>query len=156
MTMNFKDFAKRFPKTLEKGIKELQSKKNLDKLGTELVKEIQVRTQLGKGVDKSEGKAQKLKAIKPATKTARKRMKKRGELSSKTTPARSNLTATGDMVESIDHKVKKGSLLITVDTKYAEHVHDACADARAAVAAASGPCTSRRCWGRWSRRRDVR
>ena len=124
--MDFQDFARKFPKALEKSIKELKSKENMNDLGKVLSEEIELRTRLGKGVNKSEGKVQKLRPLKPSTILARKRMKKTGELGAKTSPSRSNLTAVGIMLNSIEHKAKKGFVEIGIpDVDYAQYAHEA-------------------------------
>jgi hypothetical protein len=89
---------------------EVVFKVNLDYLLDDIPKIIRVRTRLGKGV--KDGKATRLKALKSSTKKHRERYK--GELSPETSPSRSGLTATGQMLESIAGKISKatGSLRV--------------------------------------------
>jgi hypothetical protein len=65
------------------------------------------RTRLGYGVFKHLGPRGKFMALADRTVEARKKMKTMGMLSSLTTPKRSNLTATGQMLDSVD-TVKRG------------------------------------------------
>jgi len=78
------------------------------RLGEELINRLRTRTRLGKGVEK--GKNKTLTIIEPATIKARTRYKK--NLSPLTRPKKSNLTATGQMLDSISYKYFKGVFTI--------------------------------------------
>lgn len=83
----------------------------LENLADFIIRMIRVRTRLGYGVEENEGSKKKLKSIKETTIEERKRLLKRGELSSETTPSRSNLTRTGELLESITYKISKINFL---------------------------------------------
>lgn len=70
--------------------------------------EIRVRTRLGKDVNNN-----KLKSLDP--KYVKKREKHSNKLSKFTTPGRSNLTATGQMLDAIKSIVKGTSIIIELD-----------------------------------------
>jgi hypothetical protein len=95
----------------------LESKQVLDAIGKSIAESIPKRTRLGRGVQENDGPAVPLKKLQPKTKTNRKLLKEKGELKSElTSPAKSNLTQTGQMLESIVHKVPtKGKLTIEFD-----------------------------------------
>lgn len=122
MTVSFKEFSRKFPKALKKALEEIESKKSMDDLGKVLVEQIQLRTKLGKGVDKPEGKSKRFKPLKDSTKKARRNAARKGKLSGDTSPAKSNLTFSGDMIDSINHKAKKKSVKLKVDEVYAKFV----------------------------------
>ena len=73
-------------------------------------------------VTKPEGKSKRLKPLKESTKKNRRNAARRGKLSGDTSPAKSNLTFSGDMIDSINHKAKKGSVKLKVDEIYAKFV----------------------------------
>ena len=80
------------------------------------------RTRLGYGVRDNGEKREKLKQLagrpKPYKSTIRARelAKEKGQLSSDTTPTRSNLTMTGQMLNAISYKVKKlGGIIFIKD-----------------------------------------
>jgi hypothetical protein len=62
---------------------------------------IRIRTRLGSGVKSVGGTKQALKPLADSTKENRKRLKIQGKLSSLTSPGKSNLTMTGQMLESL-------------------------------------------------------
>ena len=94
---------------IEKEIKE--APKNFDFILKWIPEQITRRTRTGKGVSEDGGKTTKLKAIKLSTQENRLRLKRKGNLSSVTTPRRSNATATGQMLDSIKGK-RSGSKFI--------------------------------------------
>lgn len=119
---SFKDFTKNFPKNLQKAIDEVTDKRNMDELGESLVKDIKKRTKVGVGADKPGGSSKKLKKLADSTKKSRRAKKSKGLLSGSTTPAKSNLIETGDMVDSIHHAAKDGLITIDVDNDQVDKV----------------------------------
>lgn len=94
---------KQFEKQLNRILKRLESKKYLDAIGKAAVESVVERTQdRGRGVREPEGQERKLKRLAQLTRERRKRSK---NLSSKTLFWRSNLTHTGQMLESIYYRV---------------------------------------------------
>jgi hypothetical protein len=81
----------------------------LQKLGDETIKMIQVRTRLGYGVDKVGAQRKKLKPLSEAYIEMRRKNKK---LSSFTNARRSNLTLYGYMLESLSVVIRKRAILI--------------------------------------------
>lgn len=72
-------------------------------IGEYIVERIQRRTRLGKGVQEFKGQPEKLK---PLSKSYIKKRIKDSNLSSKTTPKRSNLTRTGQMLDDLTFKIQ--------------------------------------------------
>lgn len=77
------------------------NKKDLEVSAEKLKNSIQTRTRLGKSVEKTGQRLKSLKPLDPKYKKQRKQLRKKGILSSETSPAKSNLTKSGDMVDSI-------------------------------------------------------
>lgn len=101
----------KFKKELISAAKEIQSISVLREIGNETAERIKVRTQSGKGVSENNKEATPLKKLKRSYIEQRK--KKKSELSPKATPSRSNLTRTGQMLESMKvTSVKIGSVTI--------------------------------------------
>lgn len=73
---------------------------NFDYLIKEIPEQIQRRTRLGKGVS-VEGQNKKLDPLSDAYVKKREALKKKGDLFNETTPKRSNLTLTGQMLNAI-------------------------------------------------------
>lgn len=88
-------FFKQIKVTLEKATNE----KTLRILGNEAVRLIKLRTRLGYGVSQVGGKRQRLTKLKESYKKVRK--DNRGELSSETRPGKSNLTFSGQLLDSM-------------------------------------------------------
>lgn len=89
---------------------------------SELVQSIKKRTRLGKGLQKDGDSLQSLTPLVSSYKKQRKRL----NLSSETTPAKSNLTQTGKMVDNIDFKVTSTGFEVFIkgqeNNKKAEYV----------------------------------
>lgn len=69
--------------------------------------QVQKRTRAGFGIssdDPKSAKLQKLKRLEPSTKRRRKSDAKKGILSSKTQPAKANLTRTGNLIDDLEIK----------------------------------------------------
>jgi hypothetical protein len=116
---NMSGLVKNIDESLKKKV--LQSFDDRDKysLGDFIERLIRVRTRLGYGVDQNEGQKTKLKPLKDSTVKTRVNSKKRGDLSNETSPKRSNLTASGELLESIVYKLTKlGIKLYIPKTKH--------------------------------------
>ena len=86
-------------------VKNLTSNKRvLEMLGKEGAKIIKVRTSQGFGVDQDGGSRKPLKPLKKST--IRQRERNKGKLASGVSPRKSRLTFTGEMIESIVHKLR--------------------------------------------------
>lgn len=97
---NTKDFERAMLKALIK----ITSPQNMRKYGESAAQLIKTRTRLGSGVASSGGDKQKLKALSSSYKEQRKKFK---QLSSQTSPGKSNLTRTGQMLDSMGVKSVK-------------------------------------------------
>lgn len=98
--------ADSFEKILEqlgkKIIDEFKSKESLQTLGDEAAALIKKRVKLGYGLSESNGTKEKLKALSPGYKKQR----KKDTLHSSTTPNKSNLTNTGQMLDNLKATIK--------------------------------------------------
>ena len=90
------DIIKQIEAALGKGI----NPKNLSITARKTANSIKKRTRLGKGVKQDGAKLNKLDPLTPTYKKQRKKLK----LSSDTTPAKSNLTKSGSMLNDIKTK----------------------------------------------------
>lgn len=105
VTTNFREVFRR----LKDRVKSAATTEQMELLAEEAARMVRVRTRLGQGVNKSGAKG-KLKALSPKYVDFRERF---SDLSEFTTPPRSNLTLTGQMLESIEIlDVKKGKVEI--------------------------------------------
>lgn len=86
---------------LEHLIQNTVNRQLIQKLGEMAVEQIRNRTRLGYGVPDLGAPQQKLQPLKDSTISNRKRSKGRGTLSGKTSPKKSNLTHTGELLDSI-------------------------------------------------------
>ena len=73
----------------------------MKQIGRDLTKEIVRRTRLGRGVKEQGSGTVPLKPLAASYKKQRQRLRRRSTLSSKTTPAKSNLTKTGEMLDDM-------------------------------------------------------
>lgn len=87
-----------FKKFIEREFQSLVTKSYVTEVGKFTADMIRKRAQLGYGVSKSEGPRSKLKALSESYKTQRKKMK----LNENTSPSKSNLTRTGQLLSSLD------------------------------------------------------
>jgi hypothetical protein len=87
---------------LEKAISKTIAKKNLQQWAKEGAKDIQVRTQLGKGVKGTGFSLQDHPELSEGYINKRIELKAKGKLSSFTSPKKSNLTKSGALMKSID------------------------------------------------------
>jgi hypothetical protein len=93
-----KDFSSELKKQMQAAYDELVSTKNMKAIGEDLAEQIRIRTRLGNGLAKNGGEPTKLKPLSPGYINERKTME---ELSPLTTPKRSNLTQTGEMLDEL-------------------------------------------------------
>lgn len=104
--------------TLEKKLKQSQEIYNdrrfLNKLAARAADTIRTRTQLGKSAEKS-GKSGRLAKLTPNYIEQRKKFS--GGLSGKTRPGRSNLTATGQMLEALFGIYNSARRALEIDVK---------------------------------------
>lgn len=97
--MKAKDFSKKFKKIMQEVADDVSSSKAMEAMGEAASELIKKRTRLGYGVDEHGGSKKKLKKLSEPYKKTRKRNK--SDLSGETTPARSNLTREGDMLNDL-------------------------------------------------------
>lgn len=104
---------KKFERDMQKILDEALDKTAMSAIGDELARRIKTRTQLGRGVNKTGGPSVPLARLADSTVDKRRRKRENGDLSELTTPKRSNLTATGQMLDSIKvTEVRDGQVTI--------------------------------------------
>jgi hypothetical protein len=89
-------------------VKEASRKTNMAKIAEEAKDMVASRTSRGFGVERPEGKKKRLKPLSPEYKKERRRLKQKGRLSADTTPQKSNLTQSKQMLNSLDTKARDG------------------------------------------------
>lgn len=104
-------------KRVELVLQQVQTEENLGALGKVIAEQIKKRTRLGYGVEEQGDPQQKLKALSDDYKDWRK--KNKGKLSSATTVSKSNLTQTGEMLDSIQSRVEGKSIILYFSTAFA-------------------------------------
>lgn len=82
-------------------IEEVVDTKQMNALGEYAIQLIAKRTRLGYGVNSAGEKRQRLPALKPITVAIRTAAKKQGRLDERTSPKKSNLTFTGQLIDSL-------------------------------------------------------
>lgn len=95
--MNLKDFTDKFKEAMEDIVDNISKPEAMEKLGEAAAELIKKRTRLGYGVDESGGSKAKLKPLSEPYKKTRKKHKPTGP----STPAKSNLTYTGQMLDDL-------------------------------------------------------
>lgn len=109
--MDFKDLKMKLDGTL----KEVLNKETFSEIGKTVSAQVKTRTRLGKGVDENNASQKNLKPLQDGTKLRRKAKKQLGKLSSETTPAKSNLTDTGEMLNSLKYETSATEVRIYID-----------------------------------------
>ena len=84
----------------------------LDEIGKGSTRRVVVRTRLGYGVESMGEARKKLKPLKPATILHRLRVSEAGNLFAGSTPKRSHLTMTGDMLSAITYRKKRDGVTL--------------------------------------------
>lgn len=97
---------------LETLVDDVINKEVTDKVGRKVAKTVRERTRKGFGVKANGGRKERLKKLKKPTKKIRQDLKKKGQLSGKTTPNRSNLTRSGRMLDNIGYSASDKEVTI--------------------------------------------
>jgi hypothetical protein len=92
---------RRFEKAFEQAMREVSSPDAMRGYATVAAEMIRTRTRLGYGVPENLAERRKLKPLSERYVERRRQLAERGELSGDTTAKRSNLTLTGQMLDSI-------------------------------------------------------
>lgn len=88
---------------------------NLDPYAKEYADRIKRRTRLGNGLDETKRGAKRKKLKKLSEKYKKKRKRNKSELSSETSPSKSNLTYSGQLLDSITGKGDKKKIQIFIE-----------------------------------------
>lgn len=101
-----KQFQKAFDK-INQVVDDSLSPSNMKKLAKEASRDMKKRTRRGIGVNENEGSELVLKPLKPITIELRRDLQLKGKLRNETSPEKSNLTRTGQLVDSIQGTAHK-------------------------------------------------
>ncbi len=99
--MSIKSDLKKFEQKVQQVIDAATSQRTRNGIAMEIADRIRERTRQGYGVKKAGASQSKLKPLKPSTIESRKRKKKKGLLSDKTSPGKSNLTESAQMLDAL-------------------------------------------------------
>jgi phage gpG-like protein len=105
---------KQFADKMRKLSKTTIDKELMDEIASKTTKNVQTRTRKGFGVDTDGSKATKLEGLSESYKKQRKRLRKQGKLDSTTSPSKSNLTKSGDMLKDITYKTTENTATIFI------------------------------------------
>lgn len=106
---DFQSAVKKINANLQKIMEELQKKEVMDAIGQVVSESIAKRTRQGSGVKEYGEEKEKLAALKPSYVNFREKTIK---LDTTTTPGKSNLTLTGEMLSDIYHTAEEGKVTI--------------------------------------------
>lgn len=99
--MSIKSDLDKFAKLVNAAIESATSQKSRNEIAQTIADRIRERTRQGYGVKKAGATQTKLKALKDSTIASRKSKKRRGLLSDKTSPSKSNLTESAQMLDAL-------------------------------------------------------
>lgn len=109
----FKFDMSKFDAQMKQAIEDVSAPAYMKQFGEYARDRIVKRTKLGKGVSERGGDAEQLKKLSDSYRTQRKNLQNKGKLADDTSPARSNLTRTGQMLNNIEVQAKTASALIS-------------------------------------------
>lgn len=89
----------------------------LREIGNEAREMVKSRTRKGFGVERELGPQTRLAGISESYKKQRKRLQKQGKLSPETTPGKSNMTKTGELLDTLNLRVNKKSVTVSAKGK---------------------------------------
>lgn len=115
--MPIEEDLKKFKEKLDKSLNTLISQQTLSPIAIELKNIIQRRTRLGSGVEETGQPKVPLAPLAPSTKKARKYKKGLGKLSELTSPNKSNLTESSQMLGSLRGYARKNATAGTIDVQ---------------------------------------
>lgn len=105
-------------KSIKDSLENVESTRNMKKLADEMALQIKKRTREGFGTPKGSrgrGIKERLKPLSQSTIDSRKRLRGKGQLSGKTSPSKSNLTETGQLLDSLRGRVpRKGEAEVSL------------------------------------------
>lgn len=107
------DQAEKMAQALNRALAEVRTPERMMKYGKMAADMIKLRTKLGSGVAAAGQEKRKLKPLADSTVEQRERLAKKGKLSDMTTPRKSNLTRTGQLLDSMRaHDPDSGTVLV--------------------------------------------
>ncbi len=93
--------TKRLRDAIKNALPDITKASQMRKYGELAAGMIKLRTRLGSGVAYDGADKQKLKSLKPSTVDRRSKLKEAGRLSGETSPRKSNLTQSGQLLDSV-------------------------------------------------------
>lgn len=111
------EFPHHLKTALEKAKQELLSPSSLQQIGDDIAEQLRLRARLGNGLGENYTDPAKLKPLSPKYVEQRKKMK---DLSEETTPKKSNLTQTGEMLDDIIARINGFKITITFKEQFSK------------------------------------
>lgn len=118
----FRNLTDTFTRNIERAIDQALDDNYLKGVGRDTVRQIQVRTRSGFGVASNGASQRRLRPLSSQYVEARRFARSLGILSETTTPQRSNLTFSGNMLESINYRVNNRRIMFGFSNQRAEDV----------------------------------
>ena len=109
---NFAEFTQTFTPQIRKAIKDAFNKQYFTQIGKLVRNQIRVRTRSGFGVRSNGARQQRLRPLSRGYVATRQFARKFGILASTTSPGTSNLTFTGNMLESIRYRASNDGVIL--------------------------------------------
>ena len=119
---SFADFSRNFTRDIDRAIDESFDTNYLNQIGSQITDQIRIRTRAGFGVKSNGARQQRLRRLSPNYVETRRFARSIGLLSDATSPRRSNLTFSGNMLDSIIHTVSNRNINFAFSNKRAEEV----------------------------------
>ena len=119
---SFDQFANNFTANLNKALEQSFDRRYLTGVGDQIVNQIKVRTRAGFGVSSNGARQSRLRRLSTEYIETRRFARAIGLLAPTTAPARSNLTFSGRMLESINYRFSNNRLTFGFDNSDAERV----------------------------------
>ncbi len=107
MAVSIDKFSRTFKTKVKKVLKDIESTGAMQEVGDSIIKDVQTRTRKGYGATSQHNKI-KLDKLSDSYKKQRKKMR----LSSTTRPNKSNLTQSGEMLESLERNKIRGGVRV--------------------------------------------
>ena len=107
----FNRFSNTFTRDIQREIDRAFDDSYINEVGSDIVNQIQVRTRAGFGVARNGDRQRRLRPLSRDYVETRSFARRVGLLANTTTPSRSNLTFTGNMLESIRHRLTRNGLM---------------------------------------------
>ena len=121
---NFSQFNRQFTPQVRRAIRDAFSKQYFTQIGKQVRDQIRIRTRSGFSVRSNGARQQRLRPLSRGYVATRQFARKVGLLSSATSPGTSNLTFTGNMLDSIAYKASNSGVILGFSNRRAIETAD--------------------------------